>query len=115
MAEYALAALKNKQNRCAFVNFLTQISPECDCHGYNDAAMVQDIGIMASRDPVALDQASVDMVNSQVGLEQSRLTSGKMPGEDKFRAAHPQIDWTIQLAHAAKLGLGSREYELITV
>lgn len=115
MAEYALAALKNKQGRCAFMNFLTQISPACDCHGHSDAPLVQDLGIMASRDPVAIDQASVDMVNRQAGLEQSCLTSGKMPGEDKFRAVYPQIDWTIQLAHAEELGLGSRQYELVNV
>jgi uncharacterized Fe-S center protein len=115
MAEYALAALKNKQNRSVFINFLTQISPACDCYGHSDAPIVQDLGIMASKDPVAIDKASVDMINNQAGLEQSCLTSGKMPGEDKFRAVYPQIDWTIQLDYAEKLGLGSREYELITI
>lgn len=115
MAEYTLAVLKNKTGRAAFVNFLTQISPACDCHGYNDAPIVQDLGILASKDPVAIDQASVDTINRQGGLEHSCLSAGKRPGEDKFRAVYPQIDWTVQLAHAEKLGLGSREYELIAI
>jgi uncharacterized Fe-S center protein len=115
MAEYALAVLKNKAGRVAFVNFLTQISPACDCVGYSDAPIVQDLGIMASRDPVAIDQASVDMINRQSGLEHSCLKTGKMPGEDKFRAVYPKVDGSVQLAHAEELGLGSREYELIAI
>lgn len=115
MAEYTLAVLKNKAGRAAFVNFLTQISPACDCHGHNDAPIVQDLGILASKDPVAIDQASVDMINRQAGLEHSCLDAAKMPGEDKFRAVYPQIDWTVQLSHAEKLGLGSREYEMISI
>ncbi|MCF8063470.1 MAG: DUF362 domain-containing protein [Deltaproteobacteria bacterium] len=115
MAEYTLAVLEGKGDRAAFVNVLTQISPACDCHGHNDAPIVQDLGFMASRDPVAIDQAPVDMVNAQAGLSHSCLVEGKMPGEDKFRSVYPQIDWTIQLEHAERLGLGSRTYEMITI
>jgi hypothetical protein len=70
---------------------------------------------MASLDPVAIDQASVDMVNRQKGLESSSLPANKNPGGDKFRAIYPKVDWTIQLEHAEKIGLGSREYELINL
>jgi uncharacterized protein len=115
MAEYTLAVLAGKEERAVFVNVLTQISPACDCHGYNDAPIVQDLGFMASRDPVAIDQASVDMINAQPGLNHSCLEGGKGPGEDKFRSVYPQIDWTIQLNHAERIGLGSRTYELITI
>lgn len=115
MAEYALAALQGRDERCAFVNVLTQISPGCDCHGYSDAPIVQDLGFTASRDPVAIDQACVDLINAQPGLNHSCLTEGKMPGEDKFRSVYPQIDWTIQLEHAERIGLGSRKYELIAI
>ncbi len=115
MAEYALAALQGRDERCAFVNVLTQISPGCDCHGYSDAPIVQDLGFTASRDPVAIDQACVDMINAQPGLNHSCLAEGKMPGEDKFRSVYPQIDWTIQLEHAERIGLGSRKYELIAI
>jgi len=70
---------------------------------------------MASVDPVAIDQASVDMVNQQKALEGTCLAANKNPGEDKFRALYPKVDWTLQLEYAEKIGLGSREYELITI
>jgi uncharacterized Fe-S center protein len=115
MVEYALAALKGKKGRVAFLNFLTQISPACDCPSFNDAPMVQDIGIMCSKDPVAIDQASVDMVNGQRALEDTCLQSHKGEGEDKFRGIYPKIDWTIQLDYAEKIGLGKRDYDLVTI
>ena len=115
MAEYALAALQGKEDRAVFVNVLTQISPACDCHGYNDAPIVQDLGFLASRDPVAIDQASLDLVNAQAGLDHSCMSAGKAPGEDKFGAVHSGVDCRVQLAHAEALGLGSREYERIDI
>ncbi len=70
---------------------------------------------MASKDPVAIDQAAVDMVNQQAGAEGSCLTSSKGPGEDKFRSIYPHTDWTIQLEYAEEIGLGSRDYELVRI
>jgi uncharacterized Fe-S center protein len=115
MTEYALAVLKGKKEKAFFLNFLTNISPACDCYGHNDAPLVPDIGIVASKDPVAIDQASVDFVNQQVGTSGSCLTTSTGPGEDKFRAVYPKIDWTIQLDHAERIGLGTRSYELVTI
>jgi hypothetical protein len=115
MAEYALAVLKSKKGRAAFLNFLIQISPACDCPPYNDAPIVQDLGIMASIDPVAIDQASVDMVNRQVALDGSCLKRNRGANEDKFKGIYPKIDWTIQLDYAEKIGLGNRGYQLITI
>jgi len=115
MVEYASAALKGKEQRSAFLNFLLQISPACDCTPFNDAPIVRDLGIMASRDPVAIDQASVDMVNRQAALDGSCLISNKGAGEDKFRGVYPGIDWNVQLEYAEEIGLGTRDYELITV
>jgi uncharacterized Fe-S center protein len=115
MVEYALAVLKGKRGRAAFVNFLTQISPACDCYGHNDAPIVQDLGILASRDPLAIDQASVDMVNRRQALENTCLTSHRGPGEDKFRGLYPDIDWTVQLDYAEEMGLGERSYELVDI
>lgn len=114
MVEYAFAVLKGKKGRTVFLNFLTQISPACDCPPYNDAPMVQDLGIMAATDPVAIDQASVDMVNRQRALEGSCLKRHRGAGEDKFRGVYPKVDWSIQLDYAEKIGLGYRNYELIT-
>ena len=115
MVEYAYAVLKGKENRTAFLNFLIQISPACDCTPFNDAPIVRDLGIMASRDPVAIDQASVDMVNMQTGLDGSCLKSHREAGEDKFTGVYPKIDWNVQLRYAEEIGLGSRNYELITI
>ena len=115
MVEYTSGVLAGKQGKALFLNFLTNISPACDCYGHNDAAIVHDIGIMVSKDPVAIDQASVDMVNLQTGTEGSCLTGSKNPGGDKFRAIYPKVDWSIQLEHAEKIGVGTRDYELITI
>jgi uncharacterized Fe-S center protein len=115
MSEHALGAVKGKEGKTLFLNFITQVSPDCDCNGHADAPIVNDIGICASTDPVALDQASADLVNAASGNPHSALNSGLEPGGDKFRGAHPGIDWEIQLEHAAKIGLGSRNYRLLRV
>jgi len=115
MAEYTWSVLKGKREKSAFLNFLSHISPACDCYGHNDAPLVPDIGILASRDPVAIDQASVDLVNQQVASEGSCLTGCKASGEDKFKGIYPKVDWTVQLNHAESIGLGSREYKLVTI
>lgn len=113
MAEYALGAVTGKTGRQLYVNFITQVSPACDCYGYSDAPIVPDLGILASTDPVALDQACADLVNQAFGLPDTALRSGHEPGGDKFRGIHPRIDWEVQLEHAEKMGLGRRAYELI--
>jgi uncharacterized protein len=112
MAEYAKGALHGKEGKILFVNFVTQISPACDCYGHSDAPIVPDQGILASTDPVALDQACADLVNAARGLPGTALQTGTEPGGDKFRGVHPQIDWEIQLEHAEKIGMGSRRYVL---
>lgn len=112
MAEYAVGALQGKEDRSVFVNFITQVSPACDCYGHADAPIVGDVGITASTDPVAIDQASADLVNRAQGNPDSALSGNLAPGEDKFRGIYPNIDWAVQLAHAQKLGLGTRDYAL---
>ncbi len=115
MVEYTYALLRGKEGMALFLNFLTNISPACDCYGHSDAPIVPDIGIMISSDPVAIDQASVDMVNRQTATEASCIKGGRGPGEDKFGGIYPKIDWTIQLEYGQEIGLGSREYTLITI
>jgi len=113
--EHVSGVLKNKRGKCGYINFLTQISPSCDCYGHSDAPIVQDIGILASLDPVAIDRASVDLVNQQPGLPNTALKSALKPGSDKFRDIWPKIDWRIQLDYAEKIGLGTQKYKLIEV
>ena len=115
MVEYAYGVIQKKKGKVLYLNFLTQISPACDCYGYSDTPIVNDIGILSSQDPVAIDQASVDLVNRQEGNRSSKLPGAWRPGEDKFRAIYPQVDWSIQLAYAEQIGLGTREYELIKI
>ena len=113
MAEYALGALAGKDKQQLFVNFITQVSPSCDCYGHSDAAIIPDLGILASTDPVALDQACADLVNQAHGLPDTAMQTGHEPGCDKFRGVHPQIDWEVQLQHGEKVGLGKRAYTLL--
>ena len=113
MAEYAKGAVQGKDGQTLFVNFITQVSPACDCYGHSDAPIVPDIGILAATDPVALDQACADLVNQTQGLPNTALQQGHEPGGDKFKGIHPAIDWEITLEHAEAIGLGSRQYKLI--
>jgi hypothetical protein len=115
MVEYTMGVLKNKTDKLLSVNFITQVSPACDCYGHNDAPIVRDIGIVASKDPVASDQASVDLVNQEKALPGSCLDVNLEKGEDKFRGVYPNVDWRIQLDYAEKLGLGNRSYELTKI
>ncbi len=115
MVEYACGVLKGKKNKSLFINFINAVSPGCDCLPYNDAPIVRDIGVAASIDPVAIDQASADLVNKETALSGSCLQTNTGPGEDKFKGVYPQVDWPIQLEYAEKLGLGTRRYELVTV
>ncbi len=115
MTEFALGAVRGKEHKSLFINFITQVSPACDCYGHADAPIINDIGICASIDPVALDQACADLVNAARGNPDTALTSGLEPGGDKFRGVHPDIDWEIQLEHGEKIGLGSRKYKLVRI
>jgi hypothetical protein len=112
MVEYTLGVLQGKGESSLFINFLTDISPACDCYAHNDAPIVRNIGVLASADPVAIDQAAVDLINAEPALPGSCLTANTGAGEDKFRGVYPEIAWEHQLAYAEELGLGSRRYTL---
>ena len=113
-AEYVKAILANKGGRAAFLNFLLRMSPECDCYEWNDAPFVADIGIVASRDPVAIDQASTDLVNAGQVLSSSRL-KGKNPDGDAITAATGVKGWRRILEYAEEIGVGTRSYELVRI
>ena len=115
MVEYAYGAVHKKKGKALYLNFLTEVSPACDCNGYSDTPIVNDVGILASEDPVAIDQASVDLVNQQSGSHTSKLPKNWENGEDKFQALYPEVDWSIQLSYAQEIGLGTRSYELIKI
>lgn len=112
MVEYTVGVLKGKEDKTFCLNFITDVSPACDCYPSNDQPIVRDIGILASKDPIAIDQASVDLVNKEVALPNCCLKKNLKAGEDKFKGVYPKVDWEIQMKYAEKLGLGSRKYEL---
>lgn len=112
MTEYALGAVSGKQGRVGYLNFLIQITPECDCLPWSDAPIVPDIGILASTDPVAIDQASFDLVSRQIGLHSSRLKANFEPGQDKFTGTWPDTRGLVQIEYGEKIGLGTRQYTL---
>ena len=116
MAEYAKAVV---QGRPAFyINIVMDISPNCDCHAENDAPILPDVGLFCSFDPVALDQACADACLAQTPFANSQLgdhmaAEGFHDHHDHFTNTTPESEWQSCLEHAAKIGLGSREYELV--
>ena len=115
MAEYAMAVLDGRPH--FHISLVIDVSPNCDCHPENDAGIVPNIGMFASFDPVALDQACVDAVNAAPMVPNSKLgdMAKKKKGPDHFSTVSPGTNWELQLAHAEKIGLGTRQYELIRV
>lgn len=114
IAEYAYAVVKDKPN--FHINFIMNVSPNCDCWDNNDMAIVPDLGIAASFDPVALDKACVDMVNNAPKINGSILDDIHYhEGEDKFGHIHDNTNWKTGLDHGQEIGLGKEEYELINV
>jgi hypothetical protein len=112
VVEYACGALEGKRERTGFFNFLLDITPDCDCVPWSDAPLVPDIGILASRDPVAIDAASLDLVNRQAGLAGSLLHAHHRPGEDKFTGTWDHTRGDLQLSYAEECGLGTRDYRI---
>ncbi len=113
MAEYTKAVVQGRP--CFHISIVNQVSPCCDCHGENDAAVVPDIGMFASFDPVALDKACIDAVNSAPVIASSVLGQCDHGAHDHFTSIHPTTDWRSQIRHAEEIGLGTAEYELITL
>ncbi len=114
MAEYAKAVIDGRPN--FHVNIINHVSPNCDCHGENDAAIIPDIGIFASFDPVALDNACIDMANAAPEIPTSAFSesTSKTKG-DHFCKIHPKTNWRGQISHAEKIGLGNSKYELVKI
>lgn len=114
LAEAAMVVIKTfRPDKIIYINFLTEIQPECDCMPAADVPVVQDIGILLSNDIVAIEQASIDLV-----LKEKHLPSSMAEGVDEegdiFKGLHSK-PYELQVSEAERLGLGSRQYELVTV
>lgn len=107
MTEYAYGVVKGREKRIGYINFVVNVTPDCDCVSWSDAFLVPDIGILASTDPVALDQACYDLICTAKSLDP------KLEGvSDKFRARWPHTRGDIQLIYGEQVGLGKCEYKL---
>ena len=118
MAEYTKAVVSGRE--CFHISLVVDVSPYCDCHGENDAPILPDIGMFASFDPVALDQACADACLRSQPLPDSVL--GEHLADDSFTNHHdhfknttPESEWETQLIHGERIGLGSRQYELVRI
>lgn len=124
IAEYTQAIV---QDRPQFhISLAMDISPNCDCHAENDTPIVPDLGMFASFDPVAIDQAAIDMALAAPALPNTELTDMRAKLEagdgvpercehDHFNMTHPDTNWRSMIEHAEKIGLGTSRYELIEV
>lgn len=108
IAEYTKAVVDGRP--CFHVSLVVDVSPNCDCHAENDVPIVPDVGMFASFDPVALDQACADAVLAQTPAPNSALFDEgcDCSSGDYFHAAHPDTDWAVCLEHAEKIGIGTR-------
>ena len=123
MAEYTKAVVDGRE--CFHISLVVDVSPYCDCHPENDAPILPDLGMFVSRDPVALDQACADACLAAEPLRNSVLGDHLHDESfhhhhhdhhhDHFRNTTPESEWETQLTHGEKIGLGSRQYELIFV
>lgn len=118
MAEYTKAVLDGRPS--FHINLVLDISPYCDCHAENDLPILPDIGMFASFDPVALDQACADACNAQKPIQGSLLDNNMQSKDfedhhDHFKNTTPQSEWKSCLEHAEKIGVGTRKYEIIKV
>jgi len=99
MVEYAYGAVKAVKGRAGYISFLLKVTKNCDCIALDEPAIVEDLGILASRDPVAIDKASADLISQK-------------NGRDVFKEANPITRWDLQVEYAAKIGLGDMSYTI---
>ena len=102
MAEHALGVVTRKPGRIGFLNYIYDVTKGCDCFGTVQEPVLKSLAVLASTDCVAVDKATVDLINEH--------THG-----DFFRKLYPHIDYAVQLTHGESLGLGSTTYDLTEV
>lgn len=113
IAEYTKAVLQGRPH--FHISIVVDVSPNCDCHGENDIPIVPNVGMFASFDPVALDQACADVVNRQPVMAGSQLDKMPKVHGDHFKDSAPATDWRVGINHGVKIGLGTDQYELIEI
>lgn len=104
MADAASSVTEHFKGKIAFINVMKNLSVDCDCCAVAEDPCMKDIGILASTDPVAIDQACMDLV-----------MNSDDPGKDHFMERVNSRNGIHTIEAAADLGVGSREYELIEI
>ena len=104
MADAASSVVNYFKGNAVYINVMKNISIDCDCDGNASAPCMQDIGILASTDPVAVDQACLDLVYNSTD-----------PGKDKLIQRIESLHGVHTVEAAYDLGVGNREYELIEI
>ena len=104
--------LRFSVGRAAFLNFLTDITWHCDCEDFSDNPVFPNLGVLASMDPVAVDQASADMLNGAEPIRGGRADRPEIASSEDRLLALTGIEWWRQLECAEELGLGRRRYNL---
>ena len=116
IAEYTWAVLEGRPH--FHINLVMDISPLCDCLSGNDMAIIPDVGLFASFDPVALDVASADACNKMPVMPGSALAEvscEEHDHDDHFNLMHPETSWMDCVDHAEKLEIGTKSYEIVEV
>lgn len=104
MADAASSVVEYFKDRIAFINVMCNLSVDCDCCAVAEDSCMKDIGILASLDPIAIDQACIDLVYNS-----------KDSGRDHFVARVERQNGVHTIEAAADLGFGTRDYELIDI
>lgn len=102
MAEHAFGAVAGKKGKAVYFNVMVDMTKDCDCFNVEQHKLIPDIGILASFDPVAIDKATIDL-------------TAKAHGQSLAQMAYSRHNALIQIEHAAKIGMGSLDYELVEV
>lgn len=114
MVEYAYGIKKYFEDRISFLNFVMDVSADCDCLPWHDLNLVPDIGLFGSKDIVSVDQASYDAVKKTEALRVPSLNNKSLINEDKFYQIH-NVSGLRQLEYAEKIALGERNYKIIEI
>ena len=104
MGDATSAVVKQMDNKVVYINVMNRLSVDCDCDGNPAEPDMHDIGILASTDPVALDQACLDLIYAQKDGDGKSLVE-RIESRNGLHT----------LEHAAEIGLGSREYNLVSI
>ena len=102
IAEHALGIVKQKKGKIGYLTFMINMTKDCDCQAQKPISVIDDIGVLAGTDPVAIDQAVLDLTKQKAGQSLADIT-------------YPNLNPNIQLEYGEQIGLGSRNYKILEI